>query len=171
MINRQKIVILSTVIVFATTISNTVLASCVAGKATVNLSLQNGVITDRKSSLVWQVCREGQEAEGDHCAGVPLDMSWDDAAEFAAKKEGGWRLPKLEDLHTVLESDGDSEGGKFPKPFLACESGQIWTASPGFPVNDVAAVLELANGRIWGTGKGVSRGFLLVKGEISLDYD
>lgn len=165
---KKRMCTLLAVALFECVIGNIALAACTESAVTARLTVENDTVIDNKTGLVWQICLAGQKPMAGKCTGEALEMPWNEADEYAKAKGADWRIPKLEDLETLLDSD--EEGGKFPKPFIACESGQIWTASPGFPVNDVAAVLELANGKIWGTGKGAARNFLLVKGSISLDY-
>ncbi|MEP4195523.1 MAG: DUF1566 domain-containing protein [Aliishimia sp.] len=141
-------------------------AECKLAQTSARLVVTDDIIADPKTGLEWQMCLHGQTLEDTGCVGVAAEVPWLEADQLA--KETGWRLPKLEDLETVL--DGEDGGGFFPKPFALCQSGQIWTASPGFPVNDVAAVLELNTGRVWGTGKGVARFSVFVRGEIDIEY-
>ncbi len=140
--------------------------NCVSGPASPRLTVDNGLVLDAATGLAWQLCLYGQTPDGAVCNGKATELSWKEADRIA--KDSGWRLPKLEDLETILSGEGD--GGLFPSPFSACQSGQIWTASPGFPVNDVAAVLDLETGQVWGIGKGVERQFVLVRGEIDIEY-
>ena len=146
--------------------ASSALAECNSGEASGRLVATDGVILDPKTGLEWQMCLHGQTQDTNGCMGAATEVPWLEANRLA--DDMGWRLPKLEDLETVL--DGEDGGGFFPKPFALCQSGQIWTASPGPPVNDVAAVLELETGRVWGTGRGVDRFFVLVRGEIDVEY-
>ncbi|MEO9517852.1 MAG: DUF1566 domain-containing protein [Paracoccaceae bacterium] len=141
-------------------------AECLPSGAGARFTVSEDVILDRDTGLEWQMCLHGQNVSESGCSGTAIEVPWLAADQLADEK--GWRLPKLEDLETVL--DGEDGGGFFPQPFGLCQTGQIWTASPGFPVNDVAAVLELETGRVWGTGKGVARFFVLVRGEIDIEY-
>lgn len=160
----MKQICISALAVLATAVSAT--ASCLSGPASARLTAQNGIVSDPATGLDWQMCLHGQTASESGCAGPATEVSWLEADRLA--EDLGWRLPTLEDLNTVLNGEGD--GGRFPIPFALCQSGQIWTASPGFPVNDVAAVVELDTGLVWGTGKGVARLFVLVRGEINTEY-
>lgn len=141
-------------------------AECNFGEAGSRLVVTDGVIFDPKTGLEWQMCLHGQTQTADDRVGAGTEVPWLEATRLA--DDMGWRLPKLEDLETVL--DGEDGGGFFPKPFALCQPGQIWTASPGPPVNDVSAVLELDTGRVWGTGRGVTRFFVLVRGDIDVEY-
>ncbi|MEP5729632.1 MAG: hypothetical protein ABJL67_09665 [Sulfitobacter sp.] len=131
---------LLTFLLFTLAMTSSVWAACVAGQASNRLFISDGIIIDPSTGLEWQMCLHGQSLTGAGCSGNATEVSWLEVDRLA---QGiGWRLPKLEDLATVLERVGDDDGGVFPKPFGVCQKGQIWTASPGFPVNDVAAVLE-----------------------------
>ena len=141
-------------------------AECKVGEAGERFVVTDGVILDPKTGLEWQMCLHGQTLTAYGCVGAATEVPWLEATRLADNL--GWRLPKLEDLETIL--DGEEGGGFFPKPFALCQSGQIWTASPGPPVNDVSAVLELDTGIVWGTGRGVARFFVLVRGEIDVEY-
>ena len=141
-------------------------AECLPREDGARFVVSDDVILDPDTGLEWRMCLHGQNLTENGCSGSATEVPWLAADQLA--DETGWRLPKLEDLETVL--DGEDGGGFFPEPFGLCQTGQIWTASPGFPGNDVAAVLELDTGRVWGTGKGVARFFVLVRGEIDIEY-
>ena len=141
-------------------------AECNIGDASERLVVADGTILDPKTGLEWQMCLHGQTQATNGCTGVGTEVPWLDAVRLA--EDIGWRLPNLEDLETIL--DGEDGGGFFPQPFAVCQPGQIWTASPGPPVNDVSAVLELDTGLVWGTGRGVARFFVLVRGDIDVEY-
>jgi len=117
-------------------------------------------LIDETTGLVWQACLAGQSMNGGTCMGEPLHLSWNDADAAAAALDGAWRLPTLEELDMLI--DPSCENGVLPAVFGMDRKHQIWTASPGFPVNDVAAVMDLETGKVWGVGKGVKRHFFLV---------
>ncbi len=146
--------------------ASSVWAECGYEAADGAFAMSDGVILDARTGLEWQTCLHGQRLNDAECTGAATEVSWLDAKQLA--HEQGWRLPTLEDLETVL--DGEGGGGFFPKPFGLCQNGQIWTASPGPPVNDVSAVLELETGKVWGIGRGVSRYFIVVRGQIDVEY-
>lgn len=160
---KKKSIILS-LITLAT--ASSAWAGCNIGDVSERFVVTDEVILDPKTGLEWQMCLHGQTQAASNCVGVGTEVPWLEAVQLA--EDIGWRLPKLEDLETVL--DGEEGGGFFPHPFALCQTGQIWTASPGPPVNDVSAVLELETGRVWGTGRGVARFFVLVRGEIDVEY-
>ena len=105
--------------------------------------------------------------------GKPELLSWNEAAAFVQKiPPGDWRIPTLEEMETII--DVDCENVTLPRVLPLSAGVQVWTSSPGFPVNDVSAIIDLADGKVWGIGRGVARNFLLGKGIsdrlISLPY-
>lgn len=132
-----------------------------------HLVASEDLVIDKRSGLAWKSCLFGQTAEKGRCSGEAMDLSWLDAdalAKTQATETGSdWRLPMLEEIETLL--DPECPNSPFFKSFRFGINGEIWTASPGFPVNDVAAIINLQNGSIWGVGKGVSRYVWLVSGD------
>nr|MBJ6958372.1 DUF1566 domain-containing protein [Vibrio cholerae] len=43
----------------------------------------NGTITDSKTNLTWMRCSLGQQWTGSTCAGVAMEMNWNDALRTA----------------------------------------------------------------------------------------
>ncbi len=129
-----------------------------------HLVVGKDVIEDNLSGLAWKSCLAGQTFEVSACSGEAAELSWLDAEEFSkrvvAENGRSWRLPTLEDIATILEEN--CSASPFFILFKFGVKGEIWTASPGFPVNDVAAVVSLQDGKVWGLGKGVKRYFWLV---------
>lgn len=132
-----------------------------------HLVASGDLVIDKKSGLAWKSCLLGQTAQKGLCMGDAMDLSWLDADGLAKRQaaEAGsdWRLPTLEEIETML--DPECPNSPFFTAFHFGIDGEIWTASPGFPVNDVAAIINLQNGSIWGVGKGVSRYVWLVSGD------
>lgn len=132
-----------------------------------HLVASEDLVIDKRSGLAWKSCLLGQIAQKGLCAGEAMDLSWLDADALAqtqaAETGSDWRLPMLEEIETLL--DPECPNSPFFKAFRFGVDGEIWTASPGFPVNDVAAIINLQNGSIWGVGKGVSRYVWLVSGD------
>lgn len=54
------------------------------------------------TGLVWQRCSVGQHWNGRTCAGTPTEMTWPQAV-MHAEQVNGWRLPKTEELMTLVE--------------------------------------------------------------------
>ncbi len=126
--------------------------------------LHTQLVTDRQTELVWQRCVSGQRIENNSCVGKAEDLSWNDAdryaSDLATTSQYNWRLPTLEELETILLPG--CKNPALPSVFPIYDTGEVWTSSPGFPVNDVAAILNLQTAELFGIGKGVTRHFLLV---------
>lgn len=142
-------------------------ADCVRDKDTNRFQVEDTFVTDRISRLTWMRCPAGQTHNGTTCAGAIAELPWNEADAFANVRAGEWRLPTIEEIETLIDT---TCGDKIWPDAFTMPATEIWTASPGFPVNDVAAIVDTANGAIWGTGKGVARAFLLVSGTISADF-
>jgi len=143
-------------------------ADCARDADGSRFQVTDAIVTDIASGLTWTRCPAGQTVSSGatECTGGIADLTWNEADAFARARGGGWRLPTLEEIETLRDpACAALWPAAFPLP-----ATEIWTASPGFPVNDVAAIVDTASGAVWGTGKGVARGFLLVSGRISGDF-
>ena len=135
--------------------------------------INDRTITHKISKLEFKRCLEGQTLSKNNCKGKAKSMSWLEAEaqanthSFNAKED--WRLPKIEELQILLKlSCNKSTIDKTLFPSLTTE--QIWSASPGAPVNDHSVVLNVSDGEIYGVGRGVKREVLLVRGKPSIEW-
>ena len=140
-------------------LSTEALADCRSLNDDARFIPQENGLKDKTTGLIWSRCLLGQSFEEDRCRATANKMPWleaEAAAEAVARERGAsWRLPKLEELETLL--DRSCAASPFPELFPFDTQGDIWTASPGFPVHDVAAIVSLEKAEIWGVGKGVAR--------------
>ena len=126
-------------------------------------SVDEQSVRDSQTNLTWYRCLVGEKIVDNACSGTPELLSWNEAAAFVQKiPPGDWRIPNLEEMETII--DVDCENVTLPRVLPLTAGVQVWTSSPGFPVNDVSAIIDLADGKVWGIGRGVARYFLLVKG-------
>jgi hypothetical protein len=92
----------------------------------------NGTVTDRKTTLVWKQCSEGQS--GAACAvGVTVSMDWQSALQTASNSTFAgftdWRLPNVNELQSLLERGCYSPAInelRFPGPI---NSNYYWSAT------------------------------------------
>lgn len=60
----------------------------------------DGTVTHKKTGLVWKRCAEGQTWTGSTCSGIASSYTWSQANTLGV---GGWRLPNLNELLTIVE--------------------------------------------------------------------
>ncbi|ELV7510286.1 DUF1566 domain-containing protein [Aeromonas veronii] len=67
----------------------------------------NGTITDRKTNLTWMRCSLGQQWTGSTCAGVAMEINWNDALKtamsFSYAGHSDWRVPTVDELDTLVQ--------------------------------------------------------------------
>lgn len=75
------------------------------------LDRANGVVTDRKTGLMWSACSIGQEWRGGYCAGDADELLWSEAVNSAKQASyaghGDWRLPTRNELDSLVECSQD----------------------------------------------------------------
>lgn len=108
----------------------------------------DGTVTDAASGLMWKRCLQGQS--GPDCAsGTATVFRWVDAlneargAAFAG--HDGWRLPKVEELCSIVASEAGNpaiDGSVFP----GAESAEVWTASSNIDFATGAWAVDFASG-------------------------
>jgi len=71
----------------------------------------DGTVTDKQTNKTWLKCIVGMKWDGNTCAGQSLTYTWADSLpvidDLNAKKMAGrsdWRLPKVEELMSIVES-------------------------------------------------------------------
>ncbi len=89
----------------------------------------NGTITDRKTNLTWMRCSLGQQWTGSTCAGVAMDINWNDALKtamsFSYAGHSDWRVPTVDELDTLVQCPA----GRKPS---ARPNGEYVTDTNGF---------------------------------------
>ncbi len=119
----------------------------------------NGTITDSKTNLTWMRCSLGQQWTGTTCAGVAMEMNWNDALKTAMSYSyaghSDWRVPTVDELDTlvycskgrrpsarpngelVFDTNGRCLGDNYQKPtinitaFPNTSNSLYWSSSPG----------------------------------------
>jgi RimJ/RimL family protein N-acetyltransferase len=119
-------------------------------------------VLDTKTGLVWQRCSLGQSWDGTSCVGHPFSYSWQSAFQAARDQKGGWRLPNVKELHSLIEvacNDPSINETIFPASFSPIHEywdWEYWTATPS----------ANKKSRAWAISFGSGSNFL---GSISLD--
>lgn len=88
----------------------------------------NGTITDSKTNLTWMRCSLGQQWTGSTCAGVAMEMNWNDALRtamsFGYAGHSDWRVPTVDELDTLVQCSAGREPSVRPNgEFVADTSG------------------------------------------------
>lgn len=108
------------------------------------ISADGTEVTDLASGLIWKRCVEGMSWDGEagSCVGTPTLMNWSSALSYSAAQAGGWRVPNLNELLTLVDS--------------GCERPAInLTAFPGTPMYPTASFVVTisthadSDGDIW----------------------
>lgn len=60
-------------------------------------------VWDKQTGLVWQRCSLGQSWDGNVCTGVAARYTWQQALEVAKAAGGGWTLPDIRELRSLVE--------------------------------------------------------------------
>ncbi|KXX64748.1 DUF1566 domain-containing protein [Marichromatium gracile] len=60
-------------------------------------------VRHQPTGLDWQRCALGQRWDGRDCVGRPGSWSWRAAEALAAGRDDGWRLPRADELTTIVE--------------------------------------------------------------------
>lgn len=62
----------------------------------------DGTVTHKTTGLTWKRCAEGMTWTGSTCSGTAQTYSWSQLNDLSA---GGWRLPRIDELVTIVESE------------------------------------------------------------------
>ncbi len=93
----------------------------------------DGIVTDKKTGLIWKRCSEGQQWNGNSCTNSPSSYTWKNALLQAEKSrfadQSDWRLPNIKELHSIVETrcyDPAINLAVFPNTL----SSVVWSSSP-----------------------------------------
>ena len=113
------------------------------------LSADGTEVTDTQTKLVWQRCSLGQKWDGKDCAGKPTKLSFAQAKQAAAKAGGQWRLPKKEELLSLLEKTGKKVSIS-KETFPNTTATIFWAVRPEKDDNLNAWLVDFRNGHVLG---------------------
>lgn len=101
-------------------------------------SLDGDMVIDNATGFVWARCSVGQRlSEGSaKCTGTVAKLTYDDATK--AKWPAGWRLPKADELKTIVVADCENPSidsevfpGTAPDPYWAVDDEGCWIVNFG----------------------------------------
>lgn len=98
----------------------------------------NGTITDTKTNLIWMRCSLGQQWTGSTCAGVAMEMNWNDALKtaisFSYAGHSDWRVPTVDELDTLVQcSAGRAPSARPNGKFVADTDGVAMAMNLAIP--------------------------------------
>lgn len=89
----------------------------------------NTEVKDKKTGLIWQRCSLGQTWNTTSCISNAVTYHWVDALQAAKNIGGGWRVPNIKELDSLIEQACYSPSINeviFPNT----QSGSYWSSSP-----------------------------------------
>jgi hypothetical protein len=134
-----------------------------AGQFTIN----DGTVTDNKTTLTWMRCSLGQawDAGDSSCTGDASGYNWQEALTAASTvfaEKGDWRLPNIKELKSIAEQACNSpaiNASIFPNT-----KNYYWSSSPSASNDGNAWLVNFSNGGDGSSGKSYDRYVRLVRG-------
>lgn len=109
-------------------------------------AIQGAEVTDRRTGLVWARCSVGQNWAGDTCAGTPIQLTHEQAFQYAAG-QSGWRLPNRRELFSLVEH-GCSTPSIDRSAFPNTTSSWYWSSSPDVNLPFQASIVDFTYGYV-----------------------
>ena len=120
------------------------------------------VVLHNSTGLEWQRCAVGQSWDGSTCSGTSALFRWNDALEMASSKDGGWRLPNVNELASIVEKCRNDPAINLVV-FPNTSSSIFWTSSPAIENMFGAWYVLFSDGRDSFVGKNNSYRVRLVR--------
>ena len=126
----------------------------------------NGLVTDRKTGLIWKRCLEGLSGLG--CTtGTVTKMSWEAALKAAEDStfagHSDWRLPNIKELNSIVERKCTGPAINLVV-FPGQKSNTVWSGSPSAANSSYAWYVDFNYGYDYGYGRSSSFLVRLVRG-------
>jgi hypothetical protein len=132
-------------------------------------TINDGTVTDNKTTLTWMRCSLGQawDADSSSCTGTASRYNWQNAltaansTDFAGQND--WRLPNIKELKSITEQacyDPAINDTIFPNT----RSDYYWSSSPSASNDGNAWLVNFSNGGDGSSGKSYDRYVRLVRG-------
>lgn len=105
----------------------------------------NSEVKDLKTNLIWQRCSLGQTWVDGSCTGMATIYTWPNALKAAQDIGGGWRLPNIKELQSLVERacyNLSINETIFPNT----KSEDYWSSSPVAYGGSYAWVVSFYNG-------------------------
>lgn len=112
----------------------------------VPLPENEGEVRDLATGLIWARCPYGQFWFAGACSGVPFSSDWSTAISFARLLTGGWRMPNIKELNSIV--DESLTGNRLdPVAFPGAAAEWNWSSSTYVGDKDYAWGVDLDSGR------------------------
>ena len=108
-------------------------------------ALEGGaVVRHEPTGLEWRRCAEGMSWNGTGCTGSANTWTWQGALQHA-DAVSGWRLPNLNELHSIVERCR-MDPAVNQQVFPGTPSSDFWSASPYAGLSGYAWLVFFRNG-------------------------
>lgn len=111
--------------------------------------LEDGLVLDQASDLIWYRCHAGESWQGEQCVGSGLLLPFIEAQQYAAAaKVAGfddWRVPKIKEMESLLEEACISPAVNV-LIFQTLQVLSYWSSSTNFWSNSSARSLYFYKG-------------------------
>ncbi len=137
------------------------------GSAPSRFVLNRGEVFDKLTNLTWCRCSAGSTwTEGIGCVGSPKLMSFEEAKQFAKQADDGWRIPTIEELHSIVEQDLENPAINpiiFPNVQDFSEGAPYWSATRVEEIPILIYYIDFMSGRVDGHSEGFIMAVRLVR--------
>ncbi len=168
---KRLIAIAIALFIITSTGSNPSIAECTKRKArstpTTRFKINEGEAFDQKAQLTWCRCSAGSTWKpGIGCVGTPKLMNLEQARQFASTLSGGWRIPTIEELYSIVEQECSNpaiNSEVFPDVRDLGEGAPYWSMTPVHEMPFLIYFIDFINGRVDGHSEGFAMAVRLVK--------
>lgn len=109
-------------------------------------------VTDAQTGLIWRRCSAGQTWSGSTCVGGLTVLTHEGALAYAATQTGGWRLPNVKELRSLVDTSRSSPAIN-PVAFPNTASTTYWSSTPDVQLSSSAWSVEFGLGDVNSTGR------------------
>lgn len=133
-------------------------------------TVEEQIVTDNHTTLVWTRCAVGQRWDGRACAGQPKAVKWSDAmalvAQLNAHGHAGhndWRLPVMPELASIVERQCFNPRMN-EEVFVGAPSMKFWSSMEKMGASEFAYTIDFGSGEAVPTPKQTMGAVRLVRG-------
>jgi len=123
---------------------------------------------DQKTKLTWSRCSVGTVWKNGKCSGAVKLMSLSEAKEYAQKLGGGWRVPTIEELYSIVEQKCSNPAIN-PEVFPSVKNlgegaAPYWSTTKIKEIPSLIYYIDFLSGEADGHTKGFAMAVRLVRG-------